>query len=355
MEHGYGAEIDQGDDSTHPIHFGQQGIHQLPTRPPIIEITAPPAPTSIVNSPVLKTALCLYLVAIAVLAPRNEAVVYISTTAGSSSLAARLERQIVSLLKSKYNPPDGPLSAGDIETMTQEALANVHLFRPTSTAQVLVTLRRLPGYLGDMRRHVSGKRRLGLVILDTAHAFYWQDRMDDDVERIDPTAHSTRQSDVGMEEQEERGPDAAPSEAPPTEQDRPSPYINRKAMTSSIQSLLRSLQRDYSPAIVFTTSPNVPPKSSLWSLFPTLRLQVSSLAPSIAPFTSHMSISEALLDREKRKEVVQRGECVAVAIEGHEEDWRSDVRERFEVLGAEWLRLRFKLTKNVLIVDAESS
>ena len=355
MEHGNEAETDQGDDSTHAIHRRQQSVNQLTTRLPIVEITTPPPPTSIVNSPALKTALCLYLVALAVLPPRNEAVVYISTMARSNFFAARLEMQIVSLLKSRYNPPDGPLSAGDIETMTQEALTNVHLFRPTSTAQVFATIRGLPGYLVDMRAHVSGKRRLGLVILDPANAFHWQDRMDDDVERIDPTAQSTRQSDIGMEEQKARGHDGAPLKAPPTEPDRPTPYINRKAMTASIQSLLRSLQRDYSPAIVFTTSSNVPLKSFLWSLFPTLRLQVSSLAPSVAPFAPHMSISEALLDREKRKEVLQRGDCVAVAIEGHEEDWRSDVRERFEVLGVEGLRLRFKLTNNVLIVDTESS
>ena len=286
--------------------------------------------------------------------------VYLSTTAGSSNLAARLEAQIVSLLKSGYNSPDAPLSPNDIDTRTQEALSHVHVLRPISTAQVLATLKRLPEYLGDMKVHVSGKRKLGLIVTDSAHAFYWQDRMDDEIERIDPTAHSTRQSDVGVDEQGVRPvrimeADAAPAKAAPSGQDQRSPYTSRKAMTISIQALLRSLQRDYSPAIVFTTSSYVPPKSSQWSLFPTLRLQVSSLAPSVAPFAPHMSIPEALLDREKRKEVVQRGECVAVAIEGHDEDWRSDVRERFEALGAEGLRWRFKLTKNVLSVDAESS
>lgn len=56
------------------------------------------------------------------------------------------------------------------------ALRHVHVMRPQSLAATIATVAHLPSYLLDPSAHASTDREIGLVALDGAAAFYWQDR-----------------------------------------------------------------------------------------------------------------------------------------------------------------------------------
>lgn len=57
-----------------------------------------------------------------------------------------------------------------------QALRHVHVFRPQSLASLTATLDTLPSYLFNQQRHFSFERAVGFIAVDSASAFYWQDR-----------------------------------------------------------------------------------------------------------------------------------------------------------------------------------
>lgn len=70
-------------------------------------------------------------------------------------------------------------TAEETDTMDDtilQALRHVHIFRPQSLASLTATLEALPSYLFDPQRHFSFDRPVGFIAIDSASAFYWQDR-----------------------------------------------------------------------------------------------------------------------------------------------------------------------------------
>ena len=86
-------------------------------------------------------------------------------------------RQLCQLLDARIN------AAAEEESMTDdsnvmgvqdEALRNLHIFRPQSSTQVAATLMHLPRYHWD-EPHIQ-HREIGLLVIDSLSTFYWEDR-----------------------------------------------------------------------------------------------------------------------------------------------------------------------------------
>ena len=80
-----------------------------------------------------------------------------------------------------------------------EALSQVHVFRPQSSQQLCDTLDHLPSYLLDLGAHPSRSRRLGWVVLDSATAFHWQDRLEAETLRLANPFQAVRDRSPGDE------------------------------------------------------------------------------------------------------------------------------------------------------------
>lgn len=166
---------------------------------PVIEISS-------VSSAAGKTHLLYYLTAIAVLPSsingirvdgRASAVVFID--ADGRFDAERLRTVACGLIDRKLKAhsgtgsrevPDGQihppnLTTQELESIIVTSLQHVHVFRPQSSASLLATLQSLQAYLLDISRHYSSHRPLHAIFIDSATAFFWQDKLHDDVARTE--------------------------------------------------------------------------------------------------------------------------------------------------------------------------
>ncbi|KAK3065664.1 hypothetical protein LTR53_018166, partial [Teratosphaeriaceae sp. CCFEE 6253] len=67
-----------------------------------------------------------------------------------------------------------------VDGIISTALKHVHIFRPHSLASTIATLDALPEYLFDKTRHYSFDRPVAFVALDSASAFYWQSKAEEE-------------------------------------------------------------------------------------------------------------------------------------------------------------------------------
>lgn len=204
-----------------------------------------------------------------------------------------------------------------MDAQVKDGLSHVHVFQPQSSAQLLATFNSLPEYLLSRDRHHSQQRQLGLVILDSATAFYWADRADAEVARL---------SDPG-------------ATAPPS---------------TAYQTIshLKELEQIFSCTIIFTTdaslrrknrsqpdsdarttadSPLPPQNENVfqdpWTNFATVTLDLHRV--SVPQYTQEMTIEECARDQPRRLEAVQWGRHRAQVLwAGTERDClREDVRK----------------------------
>ena len=83
-------------------------------------------------------------------------------------LASRLSRLLGEDISHDANVPI------DLDELATQCLKNLHVFRPTSSAQLAITLIHLPKYHAtDSRMQES---EIGLLAIDSLSAFYWRDR-----------------------------------------------------------------------------------------------------------------------------------------------------------------------------------
>ncbi|KAL2404889.1 hypothetical protein ABEF93_008116 [Exophiala dermatitidis] len=200
-------------------------------------------------------------------------------------------------------------SESDVNSIALEALQHIHVFRPQSSKQVMTILQSLPEFLFDRSKIQSSVyRHLGLLVLDSATAFYWQDRFDRDMARLGGTESS------GM----------------PAAAEKPT-----GTTTSGIIECLKSLQRRFDCVVAFTTTnystttstaPSTAPTSgpaatgvgdrrghdtqpapapetkpvstTQWSTYTTLTLDLSRIA--VPQFPPQLTLSECLADADKR-------------------------------------------------------
>ena len=125
-----------------------------------------------------KTHLLYHLCALAVL-PRSmsgkqECVVIVDTD-GKFAIT-RLAAQIQLLLHLHSVEATHDLSEERLNIETASVLKHIHIFRPQNLASTIATLDSLPSYLFNQDRHYSFDREVAFIALDSASAFYWQDR-----------------------------------------------------------------------------------------------------------------------------------------------------------------------------------
>ncbi|QMW44307.1 hypothetical protein G4B11_007727 [Aspergillus flavus] len=193
-------------------------------------------------------------------------------------------------------------------------------------------------YLFDLTRHFSSARPLHTIIIDSASAFFWQDKLHDEVARTE---------DIGR-----------PYEEIESERRKKKSFYLFD-MYADLVAELKRLQRLFSCAVVYTTiawsgrsmpgqisasgpagpfplfDPSDVPfsrtssfRSSLpgpWGVFPTLRLVVQR--DVVRPFPPAMTVHEAQREAPVRQEVVLKGRFVGWVNGWGREDWPRRVVE----------------------------
>ncbi|KII93541.1 hypothetical protein PLICRDRAFT_49578 [Plicaturopsis crispa FD-325 SS-3] len=241
----------------------------------------------------------------------NKAVIVFDTD--STFDVRRLHELFVSRITRVTAEYNDPTAMASTEVLASEALARVHIFRPTSSSQLAASLLHLPVYQGI---HLP-EAEVGLLAIDSMSAFYWPDRFT--VEQLRSLAEPGRSL----------------------------------AVTSPLQHVLDALQKYrilYSPVTVLTnwglnpltgaaSSSNIPLnyKQHLHP-FPVLSPPSTDGAPeqatargrpvvalplthhitlpfsAIPPFTPDISLAEAEEQESKyRKEIIEKGEVVGYA------------------------------------------
>jgi hypothetical protein len=273
-----------------------------------------------------KTALLSYLTAVSAL-PRHaggkeSTVVYIDADGHFS--ACRLKQIMQHYVQhhqqqqqqSSNQQPNNPGTTSlpipevdvDFDAIIQDALHHVHIFRPQSSSHILSILSNLQAHLFGTSRgqSIPIHRPLGLVVIDPATAFYWQDRFDRAMARLDTPG-------LGIQGQ-----------APST--------------TLQIIEQLKLVQARFECAVLFSTTmpsstqppasarrpeaeararpmtPVAPPDSargiSPWTAYATLALSLARMP--IAQFPPQMSMDECLSARERRFDAMRQGRFTAV-------------------------------------------
>ncbi|KAI9710606.1 MAG: hypothetical protein M1828_002157 [Chrysothrix sp. TS-e1954] len=173
------------------------------------------------------------------------------------------------------------------------ALRHIHVFRPQSLASVIATLESLPDYLLNLDGHYSAERAVSLLVLDSAAAFFWQEK--------DTAEH-----------------DAAYGDTPPSEE-QPG---NRRAGYAELVDALKKAQDQFDCSILATSWGLLPAKvptqtigtprpsfrpmfPPVWQNFCTCRMVVGR--ELVKRFPSGMSVTEAVRDQDARMSVVRNG------------------------------------------------
>ncbi|ERF68891.1 hypothetical protein EPUS_04543 [Endocarpon pusillum Z07020] len=297
------------DPATHSTFLNSQASRWMPV---IIELTSSLPASG-------KTNLLYWITALAVL-PSNHggqgtAVVWFDNDGRFS--AARLREVVVGTVPSPTANEGSIGGEDDRESLVLDALNHVHVFRPQSSRHLIETLDSLPSYLLDATAHQSMSRRLGLLVLDSASAFYWQDRYDSETARF---------------------------QHPDQPRDKPS-------RTAEVITKLRDLQKEFDCAIAYSTSsafttmtkpallstsdPAAPQESwsaSAWTRFANLTLNLSRVI--VPRFPSHMSLKECLRNQEKRQDAVAMVKFLAEVDRHGSETWTAGVKEEWKKMEA---------------------
>ncbi|PKY00757.1 hypothetical protein P168DRAFT_330077 [Aspergillus campestris IBT 28561] len=318
---------------------------------PVVEISS-------ASSAAGKSQILYYLTAMAVLPSTfngaslggcTAAVVYIDTDGRFD--AERLQSVARGIVKQKAGQSDHT----GIETTIATTLQHVHVFRPQSSCSLLATLQTLDTYLLDLTRHHSAPRPLHAIFLDSASAFFWPDRLRDEVARIE---------DIGRpyaELERER---------------RMQQSFHISDLYAALVAELRRLQRRFGCTVVYTTTvttgrppasnpasgpfdlynpgeersrsrvraPSLRPLLPGWGAFPTLRLVVGREA--VRAFPSGTTVHGAQRAADARQDAVRRGQFWARANAWGEEDWPQRVVERIQQKGG----FSFTITEGVVTI-----
>ncbi|KIW10990.1 hypothetical protein PV08_10289 [Exophiala spinifera] len=279
---GGGGEV-EGEDERHDISHPHRGYQRLTSPTTTVEITSR-------KSSCGKTTLLYHLSALAALPKthggRESMVVYIDSdgTFSATRLHRTMQHCLLLSLRSSTRAQQQDRQGVDMtaplgsdktlhQTVARDALTHVLVFRPQSSTHLIAILDSLPTLLLDRTKHSSIYRPLGLVVLDSALSFYWQDRLDRDMARLQPRMPAAAGaaaaaaaggggggSGVGVgvgtavpgpsftETTTTTTRTGAPSLPPP----QPSP----RPRTSQIIERLQNVQKKFECAVVFSTTTN---------------------------------------------------------------------------------------------------
>ncbi|PYH48627.1 uncharacterized protein BP01DRAFT_371554 [Aspergillus saccharolyticus JOP 1030-1] len=343
-EHDIEDEIPSGHiDAVADSLAGVRGPGQTSHTNPVLEISS-------TSSAAGKSHLLYYLTALAILPSelygiqlegRGSTVVFMDTDGRFD--AERLRGVLRGIVKVRCGAQDLDLLDEETEKMIVSCLQHVHVFRPTSSSALLATLQQLDVYLLDLTRHASGPRALSLLILDSANAFYWQDKLQDEVTRV---------GDIGR----------LAAEVENDRREKRSFYLFD--MYADLVRELKRLQRVFGCAVVFTTTaapsatashhshgfqpsgpfdlynPSDAPafrmpsfRSALpapWGTFPTLRVVVQR--DMVRPFSAGLGLLDVEKIAAKRQDIVMRGRFSGWVNMWGREEWPRRWLEGIEAL-----------------------
>ena len=228
---------------------------------------------------------------------RDSAVVVLDTDCrfDIQRLTEVMSHYMISQLESSF-PSSQPVNGAQFSTagkpkvihdLIQSSLSHIHIFRPWSHTSLLSTISSLPMYLFHSTSHASINRPLHSIMLDSASAFFWQTRTEEDTARL------------------------SESRAPSTNE-----------VYTALARQLTDLSRTFSCAII-TTSWSLSSIShtaqgaqsmrsgltSSWSLLPTLRFGVGRIP--VTPFPEATSIEDALAEKGRRASAINVGKFEA--------------------------------------------
>lgn len=225
------------------------------------------------------------------------------------------------------NTASKSLGGDDLELIVTASLQHVHVFRPQSSSALLATLSSLDAYLYDLSRHYSALRPLQMVAIDSATAFFWQDRLRDEVARTEDIGRPRAEIDQERERKQ-------------------SFYLSD--LYAEIVKGLKRLQGRFGCAVVYTTTvtggrfpttnksghsgppgpydqtpsrtPSLRPAlPAPWGTFPTLRLVVHR--DTVRPFAPAMTAHDARRDAPMRQGIVRQGKFSAWVNAWGRDDW----------------------------------
>lgn len=224
-----------------------------------------------------------------------------------------------------------------IEALILESLRHVHVFRPQSSLALLATLQSLDAYLLELHRHPSTNRALNAIVIDNATAFFWQDKLQDEIARTEDIGRSAAEIERERLQKES---------------------FHIADVYADLVTSLKRLQDIFDCSVIYTTtsatgkpteSSSVPwgsynpldtvlktpsfrsPLPAPWGLFPTLRLVLQREV--VRPFPPTVTVYEAQKDAPMRQEVVMRGEFLGSVNGWGREDWPRRILEELKKRG----------------------
>lgn len=224
---------------------------------------------------------------VSILNGKNGAVVFIDTETHFDVL--RLVETLTSYIKSKSSEEE-PIT--DIDDLIERSLQHVHIFQPRTMSSMLETLSSLKDYLLDSTIHSSSNRAVHSIIIDSASAFYWDIRAEQETERINAL--------------DAKAPGASTISMPPP---KPNPYallVNR----------LRPLQQTFNCAVIATSTATrykdpatnetiIRTLPAPWSSYPTAKLMLRR--EQVRQFAVGISWEDAEKDKLLRLAAVENG------------------------------------------------
>ncbi|KXG46608.1 uncharacterized protein PGRI_054640 [Penicillium griseofulvum] len=215
----------------------------------------------------------------------------------------------------------------DLESLLVSSLQHVHIFRPQSSSALLATIHTLDSYLFDLSRHHSASRPLHMIAIDSVTAFFWQDRLRDEVARTEEIGRPQAEID--------------------SERERKTRF-HLSDLYTEVARELKSLQSQFQCAIAYTATvsggrlyssepqgfhsqarvPSLRPALPAWGTFPTLRLIVHR--SSVRQFPPSMTAHAATKDAPSRQSVVQQGKISAWVNPWGRDEWPRRIVEAIE-------------------------
>ncbi|RHZ49840.1 putative Rad51 family DNA repair protein [Aspergillus thermomutatus] len=317
---------------------------------PVIEISS-------ASSAAGKSHLLYYLTAIAILPStisgirvdgRASAVVFID--ADGRFDAERLRTVACGLIDRKLKAhsgtgsretPEGQihpplLTTEELESIIVASLQHVHVFRPQSSSSLLSTLKSLQAYLLDISRHYSSHRPLHAILIDSATAFLWQDKLRDDVARTENIGRPVAEIEHERNQKRIFFLSDIYAELVLTLKNLQRHFgcivaytcntLNSRSVTG-YQSHSQSTQQPSGPFDLYNpsnlTATSMPsfrcPLPAPWGTFATLRLVVRRDA--VRPFPPMMTVRDAQRDAIMRQNVVLEGRFLGWVNEWEREEW----------------------------------
>ncbi|KAK4897130.1 hypothetical protein LTR27_005023 [Elasticomyces elasticus] len=256
---------------------------------------------------------------------RKAACVVIIDTDGTFDVA-RLAQQLQLVLKDDTAPEQ------DLEDIVLSSLKHVHIFRPQSLASTTATLETLPYYLLDKSRHYSIDRAVSFVAMDSASAFYWQAKAEEENASIyasDQDLPSTRR--------------------PPSTYQQFTAALKASASALCCPLILTTHHLGPIPTNAHDSTQSLRPTlPAPLSNLPTLHLIVHRLP--VRKFPAGISVEEARREAPNRQSAVDAGKFACALNE-----WNVDERLLRKLQREVKMSFGFRISNEGLTIDAEKN